>query len=260
MIEGGERGARLPTVSQAVAKQPARLPAKVETRRHLPPIEPGSALITSAETGLKGARVYVDEFNLAYNCVLNLMDIRTGVNKFYKMQLLVHTKAQHFSVWKSWGRVGGGEGDDSYGRRSSGSMANDSLMHRHGQDLVAAKKEFHEKFREVRGSLAIIKSWVGAAGEKRHGREVRKGNHVLDGETLVVLGRSKAYVRPPVPVHTPPHVHTHRVLMSMSLPANPLPFSLPTSPASLAHPPFNSLRGSTSSRASRHARCQGAMR
>ena len=54
------------------------------------------------------ASVYVDEYNLAYNTTLNLMDIRTGVNKFYKMQLLCSGKGgKRYTVFKSWGRVGG---------------------------------------------------------------------------------------------------------------------------------------------------------
>ena len=35
-----------------------------------------------------GVKIYVDAHNLAYNAVCNQFDIQTGVNKFWKIQLL----------------------------------------------------------------------------------------------------------------------------------------------------------------------------
>lgn len=141
---------KLPRASIAMAA-PKSKRAERETatpRKLLPPIYPGCALLTPAEgTGLKGPRVYVDEYNLAYNTTLNQMDIRTGVNRFYKMQLLASGKGgERYSVWRAWGRVGGEEPSIS-GYRSRG--MNSDLINGHGSDLEAAKKEFHLKFKEV---------------------------------------------------------------------------------------------------------------
>ena len=76
------------------------------------------------------------------------MDIRTGENKYYKMQLLVHTAAPHYSIWRAWGRVGGEEGGGDYRGYYHGST-NGELVHKHGANLQAAKKEFHDKFKDL---------------------------------------------------------------------------------------------------------------
>ena len=78
------------------------------------------------------AAIYVDSYNLAYNCTLNLMDIRTGVNKFYKMQLLVSGKAsKRFTIFKSWGRVGGEEGSGASDGSWRSGRVNQTLKHPH---------------------------------------------------------------------------------------------------------------------------------
>ena len=54
-----------------------------------PPIRPGSALLqVDPDCTKSGVKIYVDAHNLAYNAVCNQFDIQTGVNKFWKIQLL----------------------------------------------------------------------------------------------------------------------------------------------------------------------------
>ena len=83
----GQAGPKLPSISSVLSLQEARAAQQKSKepppRKMLPEIEPKSALVTvSTGSGLgSGWAVYVDEFNLAYNCTLNQMDIRTGVNK-----------------------------------------------------------------------------------------------------------------------------------------------------------------------------------
>ena len=147
----GELGAKLPSIASLVERRAARADkdaAKApQPRRKLPPIQPKSALVSvDPEAEMGSASVYVDEYNLAYNTTLNLMDIRTGVNKFYKMQLLCSGKGgKRYTVFKSWGRVGGEEGGDGGMYRN----VNSTLKHAHESNLEGAKKEFEQKFREL---------------------------------------------------------------------------------------------------------------
>ena len=56
------------------------------------------------------ADVYVDEYNLAWHAVMNQMDITSGSNKYYKMQLLRgRQQTPQYYVFKAWGRLGSGE-------------------------------------------------------------------------------------------------------------------------------------------------------
>ena len=83
----GELGPKLPSVASGVREAAAREAAapQPKPRVKLPTIMPGSALLTvDPEAAMGDASVYVDEYNLAYNVVLNDADLRTGVNKYYK--------------------------------------------------------------------------------------------------------------------------------------------------------------------------------
>ena len=85
----GELGPRLPSVASGVREAAAREAAAPQPRPRvkLPTIMPGSALLTvDPEAAMGDASVYVDEHNLAYNVVLNDADLRTGVNKYYKVK------------------------------------------------------------------------------------------------------------------------------------------------------------------------------
>ena len=114
----------------------------------LPDIQKGSALVTvNPDSGLgAGWSIYVDEYNLAYNSTMNQMDIRTGVNKYYKIQLLQSgpKSKRKYSIYRAWGRVGGEEQSSGYGART-----NDHLVKEYGSDLEFALKEYHAKFREM---------------------------------------------------------------------------------------------------------------
>ena len=114
----GPLGLKLPTVASlqpqlaaAAAIRSKSTPAAPQMR---PPIRPGSAML-QVDPGLglrvrvglahpyrahphpsqvdpdcskSGVKIYVDAHNLAYNAVCNQFDIQTGVNKFWKIQLL----------------------------------------------------------------------------------------------------------------------------------------------------------------------------
>ena len=96
-----------------------------------------------------GVKVYVDAHNLAYNAVCNQFDIQTGVNKFWKIQLLVGSaKRPKYCIFRSWGRVGGDEEQRGHGR---GPQTGGDLVHEHGEGeegLRKALKEFHDQFRQ----------------------------------------------------------------------------------------------------------------
>ena len=69
-----------------------------------------------------------------------------GVNKYYKMQLLVKGKGSRrvFTIFKAWGRVGGEEAEGhGYGH------VNKDLTHAHNSNLNGALKEFGDKFKEL---------------------------------------------------------------------------------------------------------------
>jgi len=63
------------------------------------------------------------------------------------MQLLASgKKRERFTIFKSWGRVGGAEGGNEGGY---GGRTNQSLKHAHESDLEGAIKEFHEYFKRL---------------------------------------------------------------------------------------------------------------
>ena len=135
LLAGG-RGGKLPPVSsllEVVAAAEAKRTPK--PRVTLPPIAPKSALVTvDADTGAGPTwHIYVDKYNLAYNTVMNEMDIRSGINRYYKMQLLA-SKSGKYQVWRAWGRVGGEEAGGSEGRTNS------SLINKHESSLANALK------------------------------------------------------------------------------------------------------------------------
>ena len=87
----------------------------------------------------------MDEYNLAYNTTLNLMDIRTGVSKFYKMQLLCSGKG--VSDTRSSSRGGG-----SAARRAETAACTATSTARSStrtSPTSKAPKEFEQKFREL---------------------------------------------------------------------------------------------------------------
>lgn len=96
-----------------------------------------------------GTEVYIDEHNLAWHCVLNAVDLSTGTNKYYRMQVL--RTGSSYCVYKAWGRVGGGAGGKSSGSGGWGKSGklNSDLVHEHGTDLDGAKQEFRIKFKEL---------------------------------------------------------------------------------------------------------------
>lgn len=97
----------------------------------------------------QGTEVFIDEYNLAWHCVLNAVDLSEGTNKYYRMQLL--RTGSSYCIYKAWGRVGGGAGGKSTGSggRGRAGKLNSDLVHEHGTDLEGAKQEFRTKFKEL---------------------------------------------------------------------------------------------------------------
>lgn len=56
---------------------------------------------------------YDDEYGYTpYNVMLNVSDIGTGVNKFYRMQVIKMKGKKSYYFWINWGRVGTDVGDN----------------------------------------------------------------------------------------------------------------------------------------------------
>ena len=145
----GELGAKLPSIASLVERRAARADkdaAKApQPRRKLPPIQPKSALVSVDPEAEMGSERLRGRVQLGVQYDLNLMDIRTGVNKFYKMQLLCSGKG--VSDTRSSSRGGG-----SAARRAETAACrnvNSTLKHAHESNLEGAKKEFEQKFREL---------------------------------------------------------------------------------------------------------------
>ena len=150
----GDAGPKLPSVAAlqpdlaaAAALKAAATPAEREMR---PPITPGSALLRVDPGCSKGnVKVYVDQYNVAYNAVCNSFDIQTGVNKFWKMQLLCTGAARpKYYVFRAWGRVGGDEESRGSGR---GPQTGGDTIHEFGEGaagLEKALKQFTQQFKQ----------------------------------------------------------------------------------------------------------------
>eukprot|EP00962_Isochrysis_galbana_P036303 scaffold12524_cov103-Isochrysis_galbana.AAC.5 len=127
-------------------------PARARLHRRFPPVVSQRQPRSSVEPGAhkpQGTEVFIDEYNLAWHCVLNAVDLSEGTNKYYRMQLL--RTGSSYCIYKAWGRVGGGAGGKSTGSggRGRAGKLNSDLVHEHGTDLEGAKQEFRTKFKEL---------------------------------------------------------------------------------------------------------------
>jgi poly [ADP-ribose] polymerase len=75
---------------------------------------------------------------VAWNSMLNVSDISTGVNKFYRMQVLKSKGKKKYYFFIKWGRVG----VESVG---------DNRVYDHGTSESSATAAFEEKFKEMTG-------------------------------------------------------------------------------------------------------------
>ena len=132
----GALGKKLPKISE-VLKEIER--EKNKTRKRPPPIVGSPLLTVDEECDLSGASIYVDTQNNAFNAYLTRTDTLQNVNKFYALQLLMSGSGK-YSVFRKWGRVGGGIG-----------KINDSLLNKFRTDKRAAIEEFEKKFEELTG-------------------------------------------------------------------------------------------------------------
>jgi len=99
-----KREAKEKADAEKFAKEEAERSKK---RKRAQPKADSEILRVDPGTGKKG-KIYVtydDKYGYTpYNCALNFTDLQTGVNKFYKMQIVEAGKSFYF--WISYGRVG----------------------------------------------------------------------------------------------------------------------------------------------------------
>lgn len=81
-------------------------------------------------------KVVLDENNDHYSCALSLVNILSGKNMFYKMQLIKHNNIDEWYVFRAWGRLGTEIGDNKLSTYDS---------------KEEALKEFHSIFEEKTG-------------------------------------------------------------------------------------------------------------
>ncbi|EER18286.1 conserved hypothetical protein [Perkinsus marinus ATCC 50983] len=120
----------------------------VGKKRRLPPEEGSPALEVDEDVDAavgRDAQVYVDNANNVYHVMCTKTDTSTNVNKFYKIQVLVHGSSRNrYAVLRKWGRVGG-----------SDSKANDAMTVRCGSGKAARQEAidtFLTKFTELTGT------------------------------------------------------------------------------------------------------------
>ena len=65
----------------------------------------GSAVV-DPESELEDTHHVMEEGKQVWNSVLGLVDIVTGANSYYKMQLLESDMGKNYTIFRSWGRVG----------------------------------------------------------------------------------------------------------------------------------------------------------
>jgi hypothetical protein len=115
--------------------------ARAKKRKRREPVAGSEILRVDPGTGKdKTGKIYVtydDEYGYTpYNCALNLTDLQTGVNKYYKMQIVQMPAGKTFWFWISYGRVG----VDSIG---------DQRVYEHSES--GAIEAFEEKFLKFTG-------------------------------------------------------------------------------------------------------------
>ncbi|KAL2419796.1 Poly [ADP-ribose] polymerase 2 [Exophiala dermatitidis] len=86
---------------------------------------------------VEGHRVYVSASGVPYDATLSCSDSYHNANKFYRMQLLVHTETDEYHCHSRWGRVGDKGQSRAFG---NGTLAN-------------AIREFEKRFKAKNGNV-----------------------------------------------------------------------------------------------------------
>jgi hypothetical protein len=133
--------ARIARRDERDAKAEEAEAARAKKRKRREPVAGSEILRVDPGTGKdKTGKIYVtydDEYGYTpYNCALNLTDLQTGVNKYYKMQIVQMPAGKTFWFWISYGRVG----VDSIG---------DQRVYEHSES--GAIEAFEEKFLKFTG-------------------------------------------------------------------------------------------------------------
>eukprot|EP00043_Microstomoeca_roanoka_P016451 m.168153 g.168153 ORF g.168153 m.168153 type:complete len:373 (+) comp16464_c0_seq10:1166-2284(+) len=154
-VAGGP-GCRIPPVKAILARKDDEAsesraeedenPRKKPKGVKYPPIRPNSQLLRVDDFACyPGASIYVDPNNLAYNVMLNKVDLAEGINIFYILQLVQCSSG--FVVFCRWGRVGNNSGYAKPLHRGK-RRAYSRVTYRDLKDAISA---FAEKFRKHTG-------------------------------------------------------------------------------------------------------------
>ena len=176
-------GRKLPRIAEVVKQREAE---KNRGKKRAAPIKGSPILTVDDECDLHDCEIFIDHNQNAFNAYLTRTDAVNNVNKFYAIQLLVSGSARDkFSVFRKWGRVGGGIG-----------KVNDLLLVKHRQDKRAAIDEFEKKFEELTG-------WKWS---EREGAEQKPGRYAqveLSGQDEGVKAKKKKKTADDVPCTLP---------------------------------------------------------
>ena len=164
-------GRKIPKIAEVVKQREAE---KNRGKKRAAPIKGSPLLTVDDECDLHDCEIFVDHHQNAFNAYLTRTDAVNNVNKFYAIQLLVSGSSRDkFSVFRKWGRVGGGIG-----------KVNDLLLVKYRLDKKGAIEEFEKKFEELTG-------WKWA---EREGAEQKPGRYAqveLSGQDDVSKPKKK---------------------------------------------------------------------
>ncbi|VDM07643.1 unnamed protein product [Wuchereria bancrofti] len=109
--------------------------------------------------------VWKDENDKLWETTLGKADFQTGVNSFYKLQLLKHDVKQNYYLFRSWGRVGtdigGSKTDKYYGNLGGAKMTFEKLFN----EKTANNWGDIENFKKVPGKMSLIETHYGNSKE-----------------------------------------------------------------------------------------------
>jgi poly [ADP-ribose] polymerase len=158
--ERGEGAAPAASSSSAVAKRP-----HVAEMRPAP--RPGSDILKVDPEYKRGGEILVTHDNqygyTPYHVMLNVTDLSTGVNKFYRMQIIKQSSRCTFFI--HWGRTGTDIGD----RKEYPGLSEDTAITR-----------FEEKFKDCTGVDWSERQWFDKRPGKYNLTELDDGNEVAD--------------------------------------------------------------------------------
>uniref|UniRef100_A0A915PHG3 Poly [ADP-ribose] polymerase n=1 Tax=Setaria digitata TaxID=48799 RepID=A0A915PHG3_9BILA len=109
-------------------------------------------------------QVWKDANGKLWEATLGKADFRTGVNSFYKLQLLKHDNKNSYYLFRSWGRVGtdiGGSKTEKYhGDLERAKLTFEKLF----SEKTANNWDNVENFKKIPGKMSLIETDYGSVG------------------------------------------------------------------------------------------------